>query len=268
MRKELYRTALMLGGMLLDTQAMAWTQGGTGGDIELGGTIDPTGPVNPWAVQPGGDVTGINMVLPEGGKVVSHRLKSNIPVLGIRTTTGIDGSFGGETAGGLAPQVSYGGLVTGGRFDKGRVPVELSVTGERDGKIFGWLRLNLLAGAEVSQVNQDTRDGRRYSVYASQPGEAFFGGIARTPDEAMDNALQTIGDAFGFYVSRYNPQGITGIAGLKQAVEFRNSRMQYSGFYGAGLVTGDEVIMRLDEGYQLNAAENWKAQLAVTVKYL
>ncbi|EFR2683613.1 hypothetical protein KCK33_004501 [Salmonella enterica] len=36
----------------------------------------------------------------------------------------------------------------------------------------------------------------------------------------------------------------------------------------AGLVTGDEVIMRLDEGYQLNAAENWKAQLAVTVKYL
>lgn len=268
MSKGLYRIALILGGMLLGTQALAWTQGGTGGDVDLGGTIDPTGPVNPWEVQLGSGVTGINMVLPEGGKVVSYRLKSNIPVLGIRTTTGIDGSFGGETMGGIAPQVSYGGLVTGGRFDKGRVPVELTVTGGADGKAFGWLRLNLLAGAEVSQVNQDTRDGRRYSVYAGQAGEAFFGGIARIPDEAMDNALQTIGDAFGPYVSRYNPQGMTGATGLKQAVEFRNSRMQYSGFYGAGLVSGDEVIIRLDEGYQLNAAENWQAQLAVTIKYL
>lgn len=268
MSKGRYKVALMLGGMLLGTQALAWTQGGTGGDVDLGGTIDPTGPVNPWEVQLGSGVTGINMVLPEGGKVVRYRMKSNIPVLGIRTTTGIDGSFGGETAGGISPQVSYGGLVTGGRFDKGRVPVELTVTGGPDGKAFGWLRLNLLAGAEVSQVNQDTRDGRRYSVYASQSGEAFFGGIARTPDEATDNALQTIGDAFGPYVSRYNPQGVTGIAGLKQAVEFRNSKMQYSGFYGAGLVTGDEVIMRLDEGYQLNAQENWQAKLAVTIKYL
>lgn len=268
MSKRLYRAALMLGCMLLSTQTLAWTEGGTGGDVDLGGTIDPTGPVNPWEVQLGSGVTGINMVLPEGGKLVSYRLKSNIPVLGIRATTGIDGSFGGETVGGIAPQISYSGFVAGGRFDKGRVPVELTVTRVQDGKAFGWLRLNLLAGAEVSQVERDTRVGRRYSVYASQAGEAFFGGIARTPDEAMDNALQTIGDAFGPYVSRYNPQGMPGAAGLKQAVEFRNSKMQYSGFYGAGMISGDEIVMRVDEGYQQSTVEYWKARLVVTIKYL
>ncbi|EGC4270890.1 hypothetical protein JNC30_004673 [Salmonella enterica] len=255
--------SLMLGGILLSAQTLAWTQGDTGGEVDLGGTIEPTGPVNPWEVQLGTGVTGIDMVLPEGGVVTSHILRSNIPVLGIRTTTGIDGSFGGESAGGLAPQVHYGGLVSGRPFDKGRVPVELDVKGQ-DNKVFGWLRLNLLVGAEVSQLQGE--DGSRYSVYAGQSGQAFFGGIARKPDEAMDNALQTIGDAFPFYVSRYNLQGIKE-KGVKQPVEFRNSKMQYSGFYGAGLVFGDEVIMRLDEGYQLNTAKNWKAKLSVEITY-
>lgn len=258
---------VILGWMFLSPHAMAWVPGGAGGNVELGGTIEPSGPTNPWEVILGADVAGMNMVLPESGQLIRHRLKTNLPVLGIRTTTGQDETFGGEAAGGLAPQVSYSGLVTGGSYDKGRVPVELLVTGEKDNQTLGWLRLNLFAGAEVSQYNPESGNGKRYSVYAGQPGEAFYGGIARTPNEAMDNALVMIGDIFESYTRHYNPQGLPGITGQKQSAEFRNNKMRYSGFYGAGLLAGDEVVMRLDEGSRPEGAENWRARLKVTINY-
>ena len=191
------------------------------------------------------------MVLPESGQLIRHRLKTNLPVLGIRTTTGQDETFRGEAAGGLAPQVSYSGLVTG----------------EKDNQTLGWLRLNLFAGAEVSQYSPESGNGKRYSVYAGQPGEAFYGGIARTPNEAMDNALVMIGDIFESYTRHYNPQGLPGITGQKQSAEFRNNKMRYSGFYGAGLLAGDEIVMRLDEGGRPEGAEKWRARLKVTINY-
>ena len=61
---------------------------------------------------------------------------------------------------------------------------------------------------------------------------------------------------------------ITILTGLNVCPVLAGPPLQPPGHWQEGLVTGDEVIMRLDEGYQLNAAENWKAQLAVTVKYL
>lgn len=259
--------AVILGWMFLSSHAMAWGLGDTGGNVELGGTIKLSGPTNPWEVLLGTDVAGVNMVLPESGQLTRHRLKVNLPVLGIRTTTGQDETFGGEASGGVSPQVSYSGLVTGGNYDKGRVPVELLVTGEKDNKTLGWLRLNLFAGAEVSQYNPESGNGKRYSVYAGQPGEAFYGGIARTPNEAIDNVHAMFGDIFGPYTRHYNPQGLPSVAGQKQSAEFRNNKMRYSGFYGAGLLAGDEVVMRLNEGTRPEVTENWRARLKVTINY-
>ncbi|EGO3302126.1 hypothetical protein ACE6ZO_004620 [Salmonella enterica] len=244
----------------------AWVPGGTGGNVDMGGSITPSGPKNPWEVEVGDAVTGLDMVLPESGTVVRHRLKQTLPVLGIRTTTGLTETFGGETAGGIAPQITFSGVLPGAR-EKGRLPLELEVTRAEDNShVLGMLRLNLLTGAEVSQNNPVTNEGRRYSVWASQQGEAFYGGTARTPDEAVDDALAQVGDIFPVYRARYNDQGLLPPRGAKQSVEFRNAAMRYSGFYAAGLVQGDELILRAENELPSSGVA-WKASLNVAVEY-
>ena len=266
-KKSATITGILLLSLLAAEKSFAWVPGGTGGNVNISGTIIPSEPKNPWEIQVGGVISGLDMTLPESGTQVSLRLKQTLPILGIRTTTGLDETFIGEPAGGIAPQITFSGLLPSAR-EKGRLPLELDVTRANDSSHFlGILRLNLLTGAEVSQRSISTGEGRRYSVYAGQAGEAFFGGLATKPDDAVDDALTQVGDVFPVYKSRYNDQGLPTISGTKQAVEFRNSAIQYSGFYGAGLVQGDEIIIRSDNGLP-STEENWKANLKVTVAYL
>lgn len=252
--------------LLCTGESLAWVPGGTGGNVDIGGTITPSGPKNPWEVQVGDAIGGLDMTLPTGGTLVRYRLKQTLPVLGIRTTTGLDETFNGETAGGIAPQITFSGLLPSPR-EKGRLPLALDVTSATDStRYFGELRFQLLTGAEVSQRNPDTGEGRRYSVFAGTVGEAFYGGLARTPNEAVDDALIQVGDIFPVYRSRYNPQNLAS-TGLKQSVEFRNAKLRYSGFYGAGLTRGDELTLRMEEGFSPVQSESWKASLKVTVAY-
>lgn len=256
---------MLLMALFISAECRAWVPGGTGGNVDMGGTIDPSGPKNPWEVQVGDAISGLDMIMPESGNVFRHRLKQSLPVLGVRTRTGLDEAFRGETAGGIAPQITFDGLLPGAR-EKGRLPLELDVTRQNDkSHILGVLRLNLLTGAEVSQRNPDTGEGRRYSVYAGQPGEAFYGGLARSPDEAVDDALVQVGDVFPVFKSKYNPQGLASPSGAKQAVEFRNTGLRYSGFYGAGLVQGDEIVLVSDQ--RPETAEVWGASLKIAVSY-
>lgn len=257
---------MVLSALLCAGDSRAWVPGGTGGNVNMGGTITPSGPKNPWEVQVGDTIDGLDMTLPTSGTVVRYQLKQTLPVLGIRTTTGLDETFSGETAGGIAPQITFRGLLPSPR-EKGRLPLALDVTSATDStRYFGELRLQLLTGAEVSQRNPDTGEGRRYSVFAGTAGEAFYGGLGRTPGEAVDDALIQVGDIFPVYRSRYNPQGLAS-TGLKQSVEFRNAQLRYSGFYGAGLARGDEITLRMEEGFSPVQREAWKASLKVTVAY-
>lgn len=251
---------------LFINNAGAWTSGSSTHFSEIGGTITPE-KENQWQVMTNNGIQNLDMILPPGEQVARLRIKQTIPVLGVRSTTGLDETFSGDDGGRLSPQISYSGLLPGER-EKGRLPVELDVTRKSDhSQILGRLRFKLLAGAEVSQVHATTGEGRRYSVYASSQGEAFFGGIARTPDEAVDDAMRQVGDVFPGFRSRYNLQNLTLIPGTKQVTEFRNSQMKYSSFYGAGLVQGDELTFIMEPDVVLPDTEHWNASMDVTVSY-
>lgn len=256
---------VLLMALFIPAECPAWTQGGTGGDIDIGGSITPSGPKNPWEVAVGDAISGLDMSVPESGNIFRHRLTQTLPVLGIRTTGGLDETFGGETAGGIAPQITFEGLLPGPR-EKGRLPLELTVTRQNDrNHTLGVLRLSLLTGAEVSQKHETTGEGMRYSVYAAQPGEAFHGGLALTPDGAVDDALAQVGDVFPGYKSRYNVQGLASPQGNKGVVEFRNPTLRYSGFYAAGLVRGDEIVLVADQ--RPGSTELWRASLKIDIVY-
>ncbi|HFW1339127.1 TPA: hypothetical protein ACIAY5_000910 [Salmonella enterica subsp. enterica serovar Virchow] len=269
MNKERYRASLMLVGMLLSTQAQAWVQGGTGGEVDLGGTIDPAEPGSPWEVSTGKNISSLEFTVNQNASVASVVLQQNYPVLGIRTRLGKDTTFKGNAAGGISPQITYTGLVTVERYNRGRLPFSLPVTSPDGARKIGVLEFQLLAAAEVSRFAPapELNNGLRFSVFASQPGEAFFGGIARNSGEVMNSVVAVIGARFPEYIEKYNPQGMIA-SSRSNAVTFTNPDRTYSGFYGAGLMNGDKVIMRLNEGYQPNAAEQWKAQLGITIKYL
>ncbi|EAO9945149.1 hypothetical protein R497_24715 [Salmonella enterica subsp. enterica serovar Havana] len=269
MNKERYRASLMLVGILLSTQAQAWIQGGTGGEVDLGGTIDPAEPGSPWEVSTGKNISSLEFTVNQNASVASIAVQQSYPVLGIRTRLGKETTFKGNAAGGITPQISYTGLVTAERYNRGRLPFSLPVTSPDGARKIGVLEFQLLAVAEVSRFAPapELNNGLRFSVFASQPGEAFFGGIARNNSEVIRFAQTMAGAHFPEYTEKYNPQGLIA-SPRSDVVSFTNPDRTYSGFYAAGLVSGDKVIMRLNEGYQLNAAEQWKAQLGITVKYL
>lgn len=252
--------------LLTPSVVYAWTQGGTGGDFDFGGNIDPSAPEKLWLVMTGPAIGGLELSLQEGGKLARLELQQTIPVLGIRPDRAVDDVFKGRADGGLAPRITYTGVVNGGTRDKGRLPMELDVHIKgAPSKVIGWLRFNLYTGAAVSQAG-GVNANRLYSVYASQPGEAFYGGVGRNPEEVVDDAVLQLGERFPVFSAYFNAQGMTGTG--KQAVEFSNPALSYSAFYAAGLLQGDEIFIRMDESYHPTQNEQWTARLGITVDYL
>ncbi|EJN2318881.1 hypothetical protein NPL52_004738, partial [Escherichia coli] len=59
--------------------AMAWTANGTGGSVDLGGTLTPVEKVTPWEVKVGDAVTGLDAQIQKGQKVVDVAVNKAIP---------------------------------------------------------------------------------------------------------------------------------------------------------------------------------------------
>ncbi|HGE9245928.1 TPA: hypothetical protein ACGBQD_004209 [Escherichia coli] len=82
---------------------MAWTAGGNGSSVEIGGTLTPE-TVLPWEVKTGSNVTGLDAKIKKGQSEVDIVANKAIPVLGIRT---IESTFQGQP--GISPSRQPGG---------------------------------------------------------------------------------------------------------------------------------------------------------------
>ncbi|MWN89069.1 hypothetical protein GQN24_29560, partial [Escherichia coli] len=65
--------------------AMAWTANGTGGSVDLGGTLTPVNVITPWEVKVGAAVNGLDASIRKGDTGADIPVKKAISVLGIRT---------------------------------------------------------------------------------------------------------------------------------------------------------------------------------------
>ncbi|MBJ4431454.1 hypothetical protein JGE53_19990 [Salmonella enterica subsp. enterica serovar Give] len=100
MKKTLIALAVAASAVVSGS-AMAWTQTGTGGSLELGGTLTPQDKVTPWEVAVGAANTNLNTDIAKGERIVDIPVNKPIPVLGIRTisTTPFKG------VNGISPQI-------------------------------------------------------------------------------------------------------------------------------------------------------------------
>ncbi|MED0218880.1 hypothetical protein RCO08_21880 [Escherichia coli] len=238
--------------------AMAWTANGTGGSVELSGTLTPVEKVTPWEVKVGDAVTGLDAQIQKGQKVVDVAVNKAIPVLGIRTIAST--AFQGQS--GISPQISYGNAVNVDAFENGRAPVTLEVKDDTNTKI-GTLTTSLGASALMSTKGPNWNGYNHF--YAEKSGDVFFGGLpkneAATPDSNIAvTVMPEVADHYTDQGVEYKPVGFSPI--------LSDTEYTFSGYYGAGIEQGKIIKITLDQAASGDAPIKWNAALPVTVTYM
>lgn len=230
--------------------AMAWTANGTGGSVNLGGTLTPVEKLTPWEVKVGGAVTGLDALIKKGQRIVNIPVKNTISVLGIRS---IENVFKGVS--GVSPQIDYHGAINAAKFNGGYVPLTLDVKDNHDAKI-GTLTSTLGASADLSVNGAGSND--YFYVQALNPGDVFYGGLGAVVPEK--NIAAQVFPGVG---EHYDNQGGNYQSPTNTTIK---PGIMYSGFYGSGIPQGQTIKITLDNPAGADQIA-WKATLPVTVYY-
>lgn len=249
----------------VSSSAMAWTQSGTGGNpVEFQGTLTPE-ISTPWEVKVGQSVSDLNGVVEIGKSETDIFLNKSIPVLGIRVADANTKEFLGQLPGsGIVPQVSFDNKVNLSSFSYGVATLNLDVTNDSGVKI-GSLAAPFTVAAESTWYDKNAQRGGRTSLYATQPGDAFYGGLGSKSSAVVQQPLSVAQQLDPEFVANYTSFGINDYQN-SNTQNFGNPSIVYSAFYGAGLKSGDSLKIILDSPATSDEIQ-WKATLPVTISY-
>lgn len=239
--------------------AMAWDPSGTGGSVELGGTLTPQTKVTPWEIKTGAAVTNLNGFVQKGQQNVDVAVKTGIPVLGIRTQQ--REAFNGRS--GVAPQIDFKGAINTGNFSGSVTTLTLDVKNAQAQKI-GRLQAPLFAGAEYSFKGYG-KAGKLY-MSGNNAGDAFYGGLGRNGQTIGSNVQARVSALDSQYIANYNEQGASFDGHAPTTNDFSDSNYSFSAYYGAGIEANSKIKIALDTPAAADAIV-WKASLPVTVSY-
>ncbi|HDV9263647.1 TPA: hypothetical protein QI000_004131 [Escherichia coli] len=263
MKKTLIALAVAASAVVSGSaMAAGWEVGGTGGVVNLGGTLTVgTNVQSPWEVFVGPGASNLDSKIEKGQKEVSFTVKK-IPVLGIRTTSSHSIFNGAEK---LSPQIDFGDAIDIEQFKKGSAPLTLKIKGS-EGNDIGVLTASLFAGAESSW--KDPKGGGKKYLRAYDAGiDAFYGGLGKNPSNVDgESTWGRLRDLFdGSLMANYDDQGQVRVdVGVEQ---FRAPAATFSGFYGAGIENGTLMKIALNAPAASGQIQ-WKASLPVTVSYM
>ncbi|HAN7629003.1 TPA: hypothetical protein IF634_005178 [Escherichia coli] len=240
--------------------AMAWTANGTGGSVDMGGTLNPVDKVTPWEVKMGSEIRGLDASIGRGQKVVEVKMPKNALIMGIRTQT--RDVFPGW-ASDVTPSIDFNGAVNIDSFSDGVATLTLDVK-QGESKI-GTMQASFESGAEAS-FRGEGNDANKYSLFAPRMGNAFFGGLSKTAEGASQYGYTIAQKYDAEIVANYNEQNVDGEA-IKEEISFTDGLKSYSGFYGAGIPVNSSIVITLDQAASSDDPIQWKASLPVTVSY-
>ncbi|EJY1985475.1 hypothetical protein OFV46_004715, partial [Escherichia coli] len=240
--------------------AMAWTPNGSGGSVELGGTLTPAGKTTPWSVKVG-NTSDLDAKIKEGQSVVTIPLNKPALFLGITTTAGKAGFYGQD---GISPQIDYSGAVDLDKFKEGLTKVKIPVK-DQDQNDIGYMEANFTSGAIQQWKEKDTGTVKRKSLYAAKSGDAFYGGVGKNSEGVM------YGSWVKDMLDRLDPE-IANSAWDDDSVinvgtaDF-TSNEHYQGYYGGGIKKGENIKITLNKPAKGGEALKWYASLPVVVSY-
>lgn len=242
--------------------AASWVQNGTGGNVELGGTLTPAEVVTPWEVMVGAGNTSLDQTIRTGSTSAVITTSQSIPVLGIRNKD-VNGFAGQE---GIKPQIDYKGAVDLDAFSAGITTLTLDVT-DNAGNTIGKLSAPFAAAGVVSWVtNDDGSDWNHYkSVMAPSSGNGFYGGVGSDSTQVPtgEAAIALIKSISPDFIANFDFAGKTEQNPGSEA--FYWSGLIYTGAYGSGIQSGSQVTLTMNS--PVTAETTWKASLPVTVSY-
>ncbi|ENT2734512.1 hypothetical protein ACFFMW_003568 [Escherichia coli] len=240
--------------------AMAWTANGSGGSVDLGGTLTPLEKVTPWEVKVGAAVTGLDAQIQKGQKVVDVAVNKAIPVLGIRTQT--NQAF--QAAEGISPQINFNGAIDPSQFEAGKTTLTLDVKDNGSNKI-GSLTTTVTAGALLSW-SDNAGDGKYFSLYSINDGDVFNGGLSTDRNGALNvDEVKSIAPViFPGSMDNFTEQGTESLGKYFSTI---NLGAKYSAFYASGIEQGNTINITLDQAASDEAIQ-WTASLPITVSYM
>lgn len=241
--------------------AMAWTANGTGGSVDLGGTLTPVVKVTPWEVQVGAAVSGLDAIV-ENQSATKITAKKAIPILGIRTASS-DAFVGGA---GISPRISYDQALDTNSFSDSTGTITLDMKDAQAQKI-GTVTVPLFAASEISKVSLDKSFKKMYPAFASGSDRSFGGGLPKTADQVAANAGSRATALFPDATAHFNKQGITVTSSAANADNFTSDQYTHSAYYVSGVEQGKEISVQLDNPAAANTSIVWNASLPVTVSY-
>lgn len=262
MKKTLIALAVAASAVVSGSaMAAGWEQNGSGGSVDLGGTLTPVEKTTPWEVKVGDAVSGLDAQIQKGQKEVSIAVNKAIPVLGIRTQTAE--AFQGQE--GISPQINFNGAIDPSKFEAGKTALTLDVKDSGSNKI-GSLTTKVTAGALLSWSNDEGR-GNYFSLGSiNTEGEVFNGGLSTNYDGALDiEQVKSIAPViFPGSMDNFTDQGTAA-----QGKYFSRIGIdaKYSAFYASGIEQGNTIKITLDQAASGDDPVQWKASLPVTVTY-
>ncbi|MFL9165023.1 hypothetical protein AB9E48_00645 [Escherichia coli] len=244
--------------------AADWVQNGTGGSVDMGGTLTPADAVTPWEVKTGDPVTNLDGHIKKGLRTANIAVNNAIPVLGIRTQS--RDAFVG--APGIAPNIDYKGAIDVATFADGVTALSLTVNDKDSGNKIGTLTTDLTAGAMYSwkKINEDRGDS--FGLHSiNQTNQLFNGGLSSKSGGSMTPAdlLAKANVIFPGSMDNYTNQGFEPTYNYWSGVE--DDETTHSAFYASGIEAGKIIKITLDNQVTGDAQINWKASLPVTVSY-
>ncbi|MFL4555366.1 hypothetical protein ACH19I_02000 [Yersinia kristensenii] len=243
--------------------AMAWTANGSGGSVDLGGTLNPVEKVTPWEVKVGDAVNDLDGLIEKGQKVVDIAAKKSILALGIRTAS--NKAFASQE--GIAPQIDFKNAIDLAGFKQGVTTLTLDVKDGASNDKIGTLTAPFNTGAVGSVTSADISDRYSYmtAVNAGGGGRGFAGGLATDWDKANKNPQAMLNALSADIMANFDAQGLT-FSSNGFSTGFNDTRTaKYSAAYGAGILANDVIKIALDQA--VTGEIVWKAELPVTIYY-
>ncbi|EHZ2434217.1 hypothetical protein NUI41_003512 [Salmonella enterica subsp. enterica serovar Newport] len=257
MKKTLIALAVAASAVVSGS-AMAWTANGTGGtSVDLGGTLTPVEKITPWEVQIGaGTPPALDAPIQKNQQNVDITTPATIPVLGIRIANA--STFKGQP--GISPNIDYKNAINTSNFSANKATLTLVVNNEQGQKI-GTLSTKLSAMGRLSRTGVDAAN---MTTFASTPMHAFFGGVPVSAAGINDSNLSLVDVLFPGAMANFSGQSerYTG----KGFASVSTTSATYSAAYGAGIVKGEKIQIKLDTPAAADAI-TWKASLPVSVSY-
>ncbi|WP_105493873.1 hypothetical protein [Escherichia coli] len=237
--------------------AMAWTANGTGGSVDLGGTLTPVEKVTPWEVKVGAAVNGLNGSIQKGATTVEIPVGKHIPILAIRNSEVFNGQPG------IIPVINYGGAIDTANFTDNTTALTLNVNGDA-GKI-GVLTAPLYASA-IEKAAWGGKVEAKYLAASRATGAAFTGGVPASVDGVtISGAYEVMAQLFPDIWENENPAAATSWDKWDNEI-FGDPTVKYSASYASGIRDFAKITIKLDAP-AANDSINWTAQLPVTVSY-